>query len=110
MPNGSKVKRYSPDSVTLVSLLKPVAALEIWMTAPAMAALDGSVTVPVISPFIAADCPCAADWIAAATPAIKARRRILLGIELLIVHFLFGGGADVRPMILVSDESKPLAE
>jgi hypothetical protein len=89
VPNGSKVKRYSPDSVTFVSRLKPVAALEIWMTAPAMAAPDGSVTVPVISPLSAADWPWASGWIVAAAPATKARSRIILGIEFLMVDYLF---------------------
>ena len=93
-PNGSKVNRYRPDSAALISRLKPVAGLEIWMTAPAMAAPDGSVTVPVISPLIAADWPWASGWIVAAAPATKARSRILLGIEFLMVHFLFRGGAD----------------
>src|SRR5215467_9826070 len=96
-----------PDSTVLASRLKPVAGLEIWMTAPAMAAADGSVTIPVISPLIAADWPCATGWIVAAAPATKARSRILLGIEMLIVHFLFRGGAERTVNDSGDDESDP---
>ena len=59
-----------------------------------MAAPEGSVTVPVISPLSAADWPWASGWIVAAAPATKARSRIILGIEFLMVYFLFRGGAD----------------
>src|SRR5947207_9348495 len=65
------------------------------MTAPAMAAPDGSVTVPVISPLRAADWPWASGWIVAAAPATKAKSRIILGIEFLMVYFLFVVGPTV---------------
>src|SRR5260370_866298 len=56
-----------------------------------MAARDGSVTVPVISPLIAADWRWASGWIVAVALATKARSRIILGIEFLMVHFLVRG-------------------
>src|SRR4249920_3611840 len=67
------------------------------MTAPAMAAPEGSVTVPVISPLIAADWPWATGWIVAAAPATKARSRIILGIEFLMVYLLLRGWGRQRP-------------
>src|SRR6266540_2416520 len=80
------------------------------MTAPAMAAPDGSVTVPVISPLIAADWPWASGWIVAAAPATKARSRTILGIEFLMVHFLFVVGPTGPANDSGPGEYEPLSE